>query len=91
MAAINHPVHEPGRIRSLRTLREAFWVIALALIGCYAFFVILGAFSPADVVPVSILVVALGLLWLGHALAARRSAAERRDPRLTGARERRGF
>ena len=29
-------------------VREAFWVLALGVIGCYAFFVALGAFAPGD-------------------------------------------
>ena len=74
-----------------RAVREAFWVIALGLIACYAFFVALGAFAPGDVLGVSVAIGALVVLWLVHAWteAHRRDAG--RDPRLTAARERRGF
>jgi fatty acid desaturase len=74
-----------------RVVREAFWVIALGLIACYAFFVALGAYSPGDVAGMSIAVGVLVVLWLAHAWAESHRRAEGRDPRLTAARERRGF
>jgi uncharacterized membrane protein YhaH (DUF805 family) len=74
-----------------RIVREAFWVIALGLIACYAFFVLLGAWKPGDVVGVSIAVGVLVVLWLVHAWAQSHRRVEGRDPRLTAARERRGF
>ena len=72
-------------------VREAFWVLALGVIGCYAFFVALGAFAPGDVLGITIAVGALLLLWLVHAWARSHRHAGERDPRLTAARERRGF
>jgi hypothetical protein len=72
------------------TAREAFWVVALGLIACYAFFVALGAIHPGDAAGVSIAIAVLVVLWLIHGLAESRRRAER-DPRLTAARERRGF
>jgi len=74
-----------------RVVREAFWVIALGLIACYAFFVALGAWHPGDVVGVSIAVGVLVVLWIVHAWAQSHRRPEGRDPRLTAARERRGF
>jgi uncharacterized membrane protein YhaH (DUF805 family) len=74
-----------------RVVREAFWVIALGVIACYAFFVLLGAWKPGDVVGVSIAVGVLVVLWLVHGWAQSHRRAEARDPRLTAARERRGF
>jgi len=70
--------------------REAFWVLALGAIAAYAFFLALGAFSPGDALPASILVAVLVVLWLVHAWLARGARFER-DPRLRHARERRGF
>ena len=73
-------------------LRETFWVLALGLIACYAFFVALGAFSPGDVVGVSIAVGVLVALWALHVWARRRRERDADlDPRLRAARERRGF
>lgn len=80
------PLHEVARV-----VREAFWVIALGVIAAYAFFVLLGAYSPGDVAGVSIAVGVLVLLWIVHAWAQSHRRAEGRDPRLTAARERRGF
>lgn len=71
-------------------IREAFWVLALGLIGCYVFFVALGAFSPGDVLGVTIAVAILVVLWGIHAWAGRRQSADR-DLRLAHQRERRGF
>jgi len=74
-----------------QNVREAFWVIALGLIACYAFFVALGAFAPGDVTGVSVAIGVLVVLWLVHAWAQSHRRDEGRDPRLTAARERRGF
>jgi membrane protein implicated in regulation of membrane protease activity len=74
-----------------RIVREAFWVIALGLIACYAFFVALGAYAPGDVAGISIAVGVLVVLWVAHAWAQSHRRADGRDPRLTAARERRGF
>jgi tetrahydromethanopterin S-methyltransferase subunit C len=72
-------------------VRQAFWVIAAGLIGCYGFFAALGAFSPGDVLGVTIAVGVLGLLWLVHAWSGRHRRVGEQDPRLRSARERRGF
>ena len=81
----------PSRRTSFAVLfREAFWVFALGAILAYAFFVVLGAFSPGDTAGVSIAIAILALLWIVHAWAGRRRD-EHRDPRLVEARERRGF
>ena len=69
--------------------REFFWVLALGLIAAYAFFLALGAFSPGDVLPVTIVAAVLVLLWLVHARLAGHAAGH--DPRTRHARERRGF
>ena len=82
----------PSRLQDVaRVVREAFWVIALGVIACYAFFVALGAWHPGDVVGVSVAVGVLVVLWIVHAWAQSHRRPEGRDPRLTAARERRGF
>jgi uncharacterized membrane protein YdfJ with MMPL/SSD domain len=85
--------HAPERLSQLaRTIIQFFWVVALAIVLAWAFFVLLGALDPTDAVGVSIamglLIVLLGArAWAG----SHRAAAESRDPRLIQARERRGF
>ena len=91
MATLHRPHLSPPVSAVAEKVREAFWVIALGAIGCYAFFVALGAFSPGDVVGISIAVGVLLVLWLVHAWARSHRKDEGRDPRLTAARERRGF
>lgn len=72
-------------------LRNLFWVVALGVIAAYLFFFALGAFAFDDSIALSIAVVGLALLWIGHSLLQWRHPAEMRDPRLVNARERRGF
>jgi uncharacterized membrane protein YhaH (DUF805 family) len=76
--------------RMLETMRETFWILALAVIALFAFFVALGAFSPGDVIWATILVGLLCVLWVMHAVLEGRRG-DRRDPSVVRARERRGF
>ena len=74
----------------LGTLSETFWILVLAFIVLFAFFVALGAFSPGDVVGLTLAVAVLTLAWVAHAMWASRH----RDPHdrtIIRARERRGF
>ena len=76
--------------RMLETMRETFWILALAVIALFAFFAALGAFSPTGRAlgddPVGVLCV----LWVVHAVLEDRRR-DRRDPAVIRARERRGF
>jgi uncharacterized membrane protein YhaH (DUF805 family) len=74
----------------LETMRETFWVLALAVIALFAFFVALGAFSPTDAIWATIAVGILCALWIAHAVMEGRRR-DRRDPATVRARERRGF
>ena len=68
----------------LSTLSETFWILVLAFVVLFAFFVALGAFSPGDVIGLTLVVVVLALLWIAHAVwdvAAPRSARPRHRPR----------
>ena len=76
--------------RMLGTMRETFWILALAVIALFAFFAALGAFSPADAIWLTILVGILCVLWVVHAILQDRHR-DRRDPAVMRARERRGF
>lgn len=94
MAAVRmpHPMRDhPGAGRAAIDL---FWVLAIGVIAAYAFFAALGAFSPGDVIGVTVAVGVLVALWIVRGLTAghRKQIAEAdRDPRLVHARERRGF
>jgi protein-S-isoprenylcysteine O-methyltransferase Ste14 len=74
----------------LATLSETVWILVLALVVLFAFFVVLGAFSPGDVVGLTLVVAVLAVLWVAHAVWQSRH----RDPHdraIIRARERRGF
>jgi hypothetical protein len=74
----------------LSTLSETFWILVLALVVLFAFFLVLGAFTPGEVTGLTVVVALLALLWIGHAFWDSRH----RDPHdraIIRARERRGF
>jgi fatty acid desaturase len=72
------------------TLAATFWVLVLAVVVLFAFFVALGAFSPGEVVGLTIGVVVLAVLWMAHAMWDSRHT-DPHDPAMVRARERRGF
>ena len=91
MATLHMP-HPPERLSVLAGfIIQAFWVIAGGIILVYAFFLLLGAIDPGDVVVLSLVVLALLAVAGARAWAASHRAAQERDPRLIKARERRGF
>jgi fatty acid desaturase len=78
------------RSRLLGTLSDTFWILVLALVVLFAFFLALGAFSPGQVAGLTVAVIVLAVLWLAHAVWESRH----RDPHdrsMIRARERRGF
>jgi uncharacterized membrane protein YhaH (DUF805 family) len=76
--------------RAFEVMRETFWILALAVILLFAFFVALGAISPTEAVVLTLVVGALCVLWVVHAVLEGRHR-DRRDPAVIRARERRGF
>jgi uncharacterized membrane protein len=74
----------------LATLSETFWILILAVVVLFAFFAALGAFSPGEVVGLTLVVIALALLWVAHAAWDARHR-DPHDPAIVRARERRGF
>jgi fatty acid desaturase len=71
-------------------MSESFWILLVAIVALFVFLLALGAYSPGEVVTLTIVMVVLFLLWVGHAVWVSRHA-EKRDPRAIAARERRGF
>ena len=90
MAAVHMPHPIRDHPEAGRTAVDAFWVLAIGVIAAYAFFAALGAFSPGDVIGVTIAVGVLVALWIVRALLARHGPGDR-DPRIVHDRERRGF
>jgi uncharacterized membrane protein YgaE (UPF0421/DUF939 family) len=92
MAAVHrpHPLRDhPG---ATRAAVDTFWALAIGVIAAYVFFAALGAFSPGDVLGVTIAVAILaGLFALRAWLTSRAGPTHDRDPRMVRARERRGF
>ena len=77
-----------SRVRS--TMSDTFWILILAVVVLFAFFVALGAVSPGEVVWLTLAVLGLALLWAAHAVWDSRHRAGR-DPATIRNRERRGF
>ena len=71
-------------------MKESFWILLISLVALFVFLLALGAYSPGEVVGLTVVMIALFVLWAGHAVWATRRA-EKRDPRAIAARERRGF
>jgi uncharacterized membrane protein YhaH (DUF805 family) len=76
--------------RMLSTMNDTFWILILSVVVLFAFFIALGAVTPAETVGVSLGVAALAIVWALHALWASRRHDDR-DPRAVRNRERRGF
>jgi NhaP-type Na+/H+ or K+/H+ antiporter len=72
------------------TMTESFWVLLVSLVALFAFLIALGAYSPGEVIVLTIVMIVLFAVWVGHAMWVSRHA-EKRDPRAIQARERRGF
>lgn len=71
-------------------MRESFWVLLISLVALFVFLLALGAYSPSEVVTLTIVMVVLFVVWVAHAAWVTRRA-DKRDPRAIAARERRGF
>ena len=80
-----------GRRRTLlQVLSETFFLLVLGVVAMFAFFVVLGALKPGQVVGLSIAVAVLAAIWVAHAMWVTRHS-DGRDPATIRARERRGF
>lgn len=75
-----------------RWLIESFWVADVLVVALFAFFLALGAFSPAEATAVTVALGVLAALYGVHLWWMHRHRAElERDPARRAARERRGF
>lgn len=72
------------------TVREFFWLIDLAVLVMFAFFLALGAFGLGDSTVLTVLIAALGVLYVAHIIFSRRGA-DRQTAVAMRDRERRGF
>jgi len=71
-------------------MSESFWILLVCLVALFVFLLALGAYSPSEVIGLTIVMVVLFVLWVAHAAYVTRRSKER-DPRAVAARERRGF
>jgi hypothetical protein len=55
---------------SRRTIR-AGWALDGGVVVTYLFLVTFGAFTPQELLPITLLVTAMGVLWLAHATIRR--------------------
>jgi hypothetical protein len=67
MAALRLPDLEPDAHPVLHTLAHAFWAACGTIVVLFIFFAALGAIEPDDAVEVTVVVLALAVLWLAHA------------------------
>ena len=47
----------------ITTLSDTIWILVLAVVVLFVFFVALGAFTPSEVIALTLVVIALALQW----------------------------
>jgi len=76
-------------------LANAFWVLVVGAVVLYAFFAVMGAISPTDLVWLTVVVGVLAIVAVVHFVRVRRALQDHRHDEtareLHGWRERRGF
>lgn len=82
-------------MKAISALMGAFWVLAISVVGLYAFFVALGAIAPSDPLWLGIAMVVLAALAVVHFVRVRHALADHNHDDVARAvhamRERRGF
>lgn len=73
------------------SFREFFWLVDLAALVLFGFFLLLGAFGVGDSAFLTGMIAVLAILYVGHVIMARRHDPGRPDRHAAQARERRGF
>ncbi len=81
----------PSQRRSWATLREIFWVVDLAVLALFVFFLALGAFGIGDSAVLTALIGVLGIAYVVHVILMRRHDDGHHEAALARDRERRGF
>jgi membrane protein YdbS with pleckstrin-like domain len=76
-------------------LSNLFWALVVGAVALYAFFAVMGAISPVELVWLTVLVAVLGVLAAVHFIRVRRALRDHRHDEMAralhGWRERRGF
>lgn len=86
------PPRASGRARAVAgTVRQTFWLIVLAALLLYAFYVVIGGVNVADAIGWTVAAVVLLALYALHSWSNSRRMVETHDPRRYHDRERRGF
>ena len=75
----------------LATLSETFWILVLAVVVLFAFFVALGAFSPGEVAGLTAVVVRRSRCCGSPTPCGHSRHSDPHDRAVVRARERRGF
>jgi hypothetical protein len=55
-------------------MSESFWVLLLCLVALFVFLLALGAYSPSEVVGLTVVMIVLFVLWVAHAAYVARRA-----------------
>ena len=63
-------------MQALAGLSRLLWVVIIGVVGLYAFFIVMGALSPADQVVLTAIVVALAVALALHLVRLRRAMHE---------------
>ena len=63
-------------MQALAGLSRLLWVVIIGVVGLYAFFIVMGALSPADQVVLTAIVVALAVALALHLVRVRRAMHE---------------
>jgi hypothetical protein len=81
----------------MRVVLNTFWALCVGMVGLFAFFAVMGGFAPGDVLWLTLIIVALGALFVIHQMRVRHELSEHDDQddemlrQVQKIRERRGF
>jgi hypothetical protein len=80
----------------MRVLLNFLWALCVGAVALFGFFVVMGGFSPGDVLWLTLVVVSLGALFAAHQIHLRRELTEHHEDdetlrQVQRIRERRGF